>query len=698
MIVILLHLFVLGSVPEPFSLSVLKRLGSISTLVYAAVQKLKKAVGFTSVTEVPSASALQVLRRLGSIFTSMYAAVQKLKKGSWLELQFSLADNFKLNVTDKRNLLSSATPWSTVLSTLIVQYFQDIPDDEEDTRSSHKYLNDLEEDYQARALLAKSKSVLAPSSSSGKNKGLIAETYDWDDEEVSSDENEVTEVKALMALSDEERVSVGKESAINGDWAKISMKKKPLLGIKISKTDLLSCQHVKTLEILKENQNLNFELLELTSITKTWLNSSNIVNQYINEQIPTQKKKIMGIDQLTKDTSSFESKETVFVKSLADNSDMPITNSNTHKSSETEDSTLPNQDTNEVPSNESQRIATNPLVIFSDSSVTDYDSADESSVCSTPLLPWKKLDWKRETLQAKNAESFKVSKNESSSALRSKTPTKRYQANPKESHLIAVKRIFRYLKGIPDLVCGIQNVQQSVAMSSVEAVNVATAGCCANILWMKSQLTDYDIIYEKDHALKGDIKLHFIPTQYQLADIFAKPLDEPTFKRLIIELGTNPHVLTKQTKSVSEGLETVLTQPITRKEASSVASQIKEENSSTIKLKDLVKLFTKSKLPCLLKVQELTNQLLILQSQEYKLKLEKNKAEDALLKAQPSFPNVEQLKELLKGEDATEYYLRFSQLLNDRSSTRSNGAYKVNTKFLNTLPDEWSKFVPTEFK
>ncbi|GJW65591.1 retrovirus-related pol polyprotein from transposon TNT 1-94 [Tanacetum coccineum] len=50
------------------------------------------------VAEVPSASALQVLRRLGSIFTSVYAAVQKLKKDSWLELQFSLADNSKLNV------------------------------------------------------------------------------------------------------------------------------------------------------------------------------------------------------------------------------------------------------------------------------------------------------------------------------------------------------------------------------------------------------------------------------------------------------------------------------------------------------------------------------------------------------------------------------------------------------------------------
>ncbi|GJW03377.1 hypothetical protein Tco_1562233, partial [Tanacetum coccineum] len=30
---------------------------------------------------------------------------------------------------------------------------------------------------------------------------------DWDEEEVSSDDNEVTEVKALMALTDEERVS-----------------------------------------------------------------------------------------------------------------------------------------------------------------------------------------------------------------------------------------------------------------------------------------------------------------------------------------------------------------------------------------------------------------------------------------------------------------------------------------------------------
>ncbi|GJU51807.1 retrovirus-related pol polyprotein from transposon TNT 1-94 [Tanacetum coccineum] len=128
----------------------------------------------------------------------------------------------------------------------------------------------------------------------------------------------------------------------------------------------------------------------------------------------------------------------------------------------------------------------------------------------------------------------------------------RYQANPKESHLIVVKRIFR-------------------KSTSAEAEYVVAAGCCANILWMKSQLTNYDIIYEKvpifcnntsaiaisnnpvlqsrtkhidiryhfirDHILKGDIELHLIPIQYQLADIFTKPLDEPNFKRLIVELG-----------------------------------------------------------------------------------------------------------------------------------------------------------------
>ncbi|GJR05618.1 retrovirus-related pol polyprotein from transposon TNT 1-94 [Tanacetum coccineum] len=113
----------------------------------------------------------------------------------------------------------------------------------------------------------------------------------------------------------------------------------------------------------------------------------------------------------------------------------------------------------------------------------------------------------------------------------------RYQYNPKESHLIAVKRILRYLKGTPTLgmyylkcsgfnlkgysdsdyvvcnmdrkstsgvcqilggklVCWSAKKQQSVAMSSVEAEYVADAGSYASILWMKSLLSDYDIHYK----------------------------------------------------------------------------------------------------------------------------------------------------------------------------------------------------------
>ncbi|GJY03146.1 retrovirus-related pol polyprotein from transposon TNT 1-94, partial [Tanacetum coccineum] len=46
---------------------------------------------------------------------------------------------------------------TTFFSSSIIPDFQDSPDDEEDTRSSKEYMNDLEEEYQAIALLAKSK-------------------------------------------------------------------------------------------------------------------------------------------------------------------------------------------------------------------------------------------------------------------------------------------------------------------------------------------------------------------------------------------------------------------------------------------------------------------------------------------------------------------------------------------------------------
>ncbi|GKB40412.1 retrovirus-related pol polyprotein from transposon TNT 1-94, partial [Tanacetum coccineum] len=327
--------------------------------------------------------------------------------------------------TKKNKSLVSATPLLTAfISTSIVKDFQDSPDDEEDTRSNHKYLNDLEEEYQARALLAKSKrffmkdavkkasilsfnppfqpkplsssqhkpelrptkdfkakynkvkakmALLSSSASASKavtikNKGLIAEGMSMDEEEVSSDDNEMVEVKVLMALAEENDV-VSKEGVRNGKWVKISMRKvhtllemednddrktyldylcidliyveeqrnnilskhidlvhelnackEQILVLKQAKLDFLIMQHVNT-EILKNNKNLRIELKEITEITETWLNSSN----------------------------------KIFLA-------------------------------------ESQRNTTGPSFAVTDSSATEYDSMDESLVCSTPLPPLKKLD------------------------------------------------------------------------------------------------------------------------------------------------------------------------------------------------------------------------------------------------------------------------------------------------------------------
>nr|GEU32351.1 retrovirus-related Pol polyprotein from transposon TNT 1-94 [Tanacetum cinerariifolium] len=290
-----------------------------------------------------------------------------------------------------------------LLKKLQMQDFQDSPDDDEDTRSSHEYLNDLKEEYQARALLAKSKD------SSRKNKVLIAKAYEWDEEEVSSNDNEIVEVKVLMALA-KENDAVSKEGAIHGEWLKISMRKvhsllkiednddrkvcldylcidlnyveeprsnllskhrnlvhelnacnEQLLVLKQAKLDFLTMQHVNT-KILKENKNLRTELKELKAVTKTWLNSSNKVNQCISEQILSQNKRILGVDQLAEDPSSSGIKDLVFVKSSADDTKVTIPGVKRPWLSEAEGFILPNHDT------------------------------DESSVCSILLPLLKKLD------------------------------------------------------------------------------------------------------------------------------------------------------------------------------------------------------------------------------------------------------------------------------------------------------------------
>ncbi|GJY12677.1 hypothetical protein Tco_0381986 [Tanacetum coccineum] len=87
--------------------------------------------------------------------------------------------------------------------------------------------------------------------------------------------------------------------------------------------------------------------------------------------------------------------------------------------------------------------------------------------------------------------------------------------------------------------------QKSAAISSTKAEYIAMSGCCAQILWMRSQLTDYGLGFNKipifhfikEHVENGVIELYFVNTEYQLADIFTKALARERIEFLINKLG-----------------------------------------------------------------------------------------------------------------------------------------------------------------
>nr|GEZ56330.1 hypothetical protein [Tanacetum cinerariifolium] len=62
--------------------------------------------------------------------------------------------------------------------------------------------------------------------------------------------------------------------------------------------------------------------------------------------------------------------------------------------------------------------------------------------------------------------------------------------------------------------------------------------------------------------------------------------------------------------------------------------------------------------------------------------------------AKELWERIQLLMQGTKGESLRDYYLRFSLLLNDKNIYNMKlEQFQVNTKFLNTLPPEWSKFV-----
>ncbi|GKA79321.1 hypothetical protein Tco_0785917 [Tanacetum coccineum] len=159
----------------------------------------------------------------------------------------------------------------------------------------------------------------------------------------------------------------------------------------------------------------------------------------------------------------------------------------------------------------------------------------------------------------------------------------RYQAKPTKKHLEAIKRVFRYLKGTINmglwypkdnaisLTAYSSKKQRSTAISTIEAEYIAMSGCCAQILWMRSQLKDYGFEFNKiplycdnksaialccnnvqhsrskhidirHHFIREQVEnrvveLYFVETNYQLADILTKALPRERFEFLLPRLG-----------------------------------------------------------------------------------------------------------------------------------------------------------------
>ncbi|GJR64088.1 retrovirus-related pol polyprotein from transposon TNT 1-94 [Tanacetum coccineum] len=87
--------------------------------------------------------------------------------------------------------------------------------------------------------------------------------------------------------------------------------------------------------------------------------------------------------------------------------------------------------------------------------------------------------------------------------------------------------------------------QKSTTISSMEAEYIALSGCCAQVLWMRPQLTDYGLGFNKNliyHFIKEQVEnevveLYFVKTEYQLTDIFTKALCRERIEFLIDKLG-----------------------------------------------------------------------------------------------------------------------------------------------------------------
>ncbi|GJZ67839.1 retrovirus-related pol polyprotein from transposon TNT 1-94 [Tanacetum coccineum] len=138
------------------------------------------------------------------------------------------------------------------------------------------------------------------------------------------------------------------------------------------------------------------------------------------------------------------------------------------------------------------------------------------------------------------------------------------QVKPTKKHLQAVKQIFRYLKGTINMGlwkdtgmyltanadadhAGCQDSRRSTSGSAQFLDDKliplycdnksAIALCCNNVQHSRAKHIDVRYHFIKEQVENGIVELYFVRTEYQLADIFTKPLPQDRFNFLIEKLG-----------------------------------------------------------------------------------------------------------------------------------------------------------------
>nr|GEY46580.1 hypothetical protein [Tanacetum cinerariifolium] len=320
--------------------------------------------------------------------------------------------------------------------------FQDSPDDEENARSSQEYMTDIEEEYQARALLAKSKRFF--------KKGSL-------------DENEGIDVKALMALTDEERVFVCKECASNDEWVKISIQKVPPDESQRNQTDppvAVSDSLVTDYDLADESSVCNTPLPPLEKLAGAIL-VSRLKTIKLNSKSTFKTKALKGV--IINEPSSACAKGNISTSVSKTNSTLAGKLKNV-KMEDNPPLAIVMKERNELKlqiSKNKSSYSRNKNSQQVNQHHTSQGKSFSRFKLSRPTIPFPSCihyrgikpkkpqhvikncetcgsnvhtttdnndnEWfrKSEVLQAKKAEIFKTSKTESSSALRSKTPTKR---------------------------------------------------------------------------------------------------------------------------------------------------------------------------------------------------------------------------------------------------------------------------------